>query len=460
MKHLRRHHHIALTLVLLLSMLFVPSHDAFAQDKEPPPPVPTEEAPPPQPPGTPEEGPRPQANREPSWVAPRGGKPFFVIGANYEGPVDQAWMMWEDDKFAPDRIAADFDRARSIGINTLRIFVQRPLRDDIDGGDFSKLDTVMRLARERSLWIILTFTDWPEPDLAKAADLNRRIAEHLAGDQGLLAYDVKNEPQFSDIVGAIFPPGMSVPLQTPDLIATYGERVPCATIGEYRRKSNIIPGRMTDQQACVMANYYELFRDFLGAGSAWVRTHSNTTTLDYMDSPDSAHWAPFLAAIDATLLSWNKVQIDPVRAADPGRPVTVGYSNVVFAKLPGNREMTFHSIHRFTTHGYAGLNATFLVLDNLKRTFHPQPVMLEEFGYPGQTRSGGGLVGFDPRTTANLESAIWSYLYANGYAGGAKWMLNNFPLGYDPAQNTYGLFDNEGRPKIAALALREFASIV
>jgi hypothetical protein len=459
MKTHRRHTHIALALVLLLSALAVPLQGALAQDKEPPPPVPTEEPPPPQPPGPPPAPAGPKASREPAWVTPRGGQPLFVIGANYEGPTDQAWMMWEDDKFAPERITADFDRARSIGINTLRIFVQKPLRDDINGGDFSKLDTVVRLARERGLWLILTFTDWPEPDLVKAADLNRRIAEHLAGEPGILAYDVKNEPQFTDIAGAIFPPGVTVPLQTPDVMRIYGEPVPCTTMGEYRRKSNIIPQRMSDEQACYMANYYELFRDFLDAGAAWVRTHSNTTTLDYMDSPDSAQWGPLLSAVDATLLAWNKAQIDPVRAADPGRPVTVGYSNVVFAKLPGNREMTFHSVHRFTSHGYAGLNATFLVLDNLKQTFHPQPVMLEEFGYPGQTRSGGGIQGFDPRTTANLEAAVWSYLYANGYAGGAKWMLNNFPQGYDPAQNSYGLFDNEGRPKLQALALREFSFI-
>jgi hypothetical protein len=459
MTQYRRYPYIALTLLLLFSVLSLPSRGALAQDKEPPQPVPTEEPAPQQPPGTPEQGPRPQANREPSWVAPRGGTPFFVIGANYEGPVDQAWMMWEDGKFAPDRIAADFDRARSIGINTLRVFVQKPLRDDINAGDFSKLDTAVRLARDRNLWLLLTFTDWPEPDLSKAADLNRRIAEHLAAEPGILAYDVKNEPQVTDIAGAIFPAGVTVPLQARDALASYGERVPCATIGDYRRKSNVIPGRMNDEQACTMANYYELFRDFLSAGTDWVRSHGNTTTLDYMDSPDSARWAPLLAAVDATLLAWNKVQIDPVRAADPGRPVTVGYSNVVLAKLPGNREMTFQSVHRFTAHGFGGLNATFLVLDNLKRTFHPQPVMLEEFGYPGQTRSGGSLVGFDPRTTANLEAAVWSYLYANGYAGGAKWMLNNFPQGYDPAQNTYGLFDNDGRPKIQALALREFASI-
>src|SRR3712207_71168 len=55
-----------------------------------------------------------------AWITPRGAdKPFFVIGANYEGPTDRAWMMWEDDKFDPALIEADFARARSLGINTL-----------------------------------------------------------------------------------------------------------------------------------------------------------------------------------------------------------------------------------------------------------------------------------------------------------------------------------------------------
>src|SRR5438132_13572714 len=33
-------------------------------------------------------------------------------------------------------------------------------------------------------------------------------------------------------------------------------------------------------------------------------------------------------------------------------------------------------------------------------------------------------------------------------------MLNNFPNGDDPTQNSYGLFDNSGNPKYTAQALR------
>lgn len=401
---------------------------------------------------------RPQA----VWITPRGGQPFFVVGANYEGPTDQAWMMWEPDKFSSDLIAADFARARSIGINTIRIFVQRPLRDDINRNDFTKLDTVTSLARRYNLWLILTFTDWPEPDLTKAGDLNRRIAAHLATEPSILAYDVKNEPQFTDIAGAVFPTGTAVvPLQSADLFSQYPEQVARADIGQYRRnQGSFIPARMNDDQAYLMANYYELYRDFLDAGSAWVNSHPNTTTLDYIDSPDSASWQPYLAGVDATLRAWVNAQIDPVRAADPARPITVGYSNIVFAKMPSNRALDFQSLHRFTSHGYAGVNATFLVLNNIQRTFAGEPVLLEEFGYPGQVKgSDGGVVGYDPRTTANLEAAIWAFLYANGFAGGAKWMLNNFPQGYDPAQNSFGLFDNSGQPKITARALGQYSSL-
>src|SRR5688500_6212902 len=133
----------------------------------------------------------PQRNRV--LITPREGEPYFVIGANYEGPTDRAWAMWEDDKFDIALIEGDFARARSLGINTLRIFVQSALREDIAGGDFTKLDAVTALARKHGLWLILTFTDWAEPDVAKAGVLNARIAAHLTVEPSIFAYDAKNE---------------------------------------------------------------------------------------------------------------------------------------------------------------------------------------------------------------------------------------------------------------------------
>src|SRR6478672_7432119 len=48
-----------------------------------------------------------------SWITTRDGQSFFVLGANYEGPTDRAWKMWDDDKFDQVLIGADFARARS-----------------------------------------------------------------------------------------------------------------------------------------------------------------------------------------------------------------------------------------------------------------------------------------------------------------------------------------------------------
>ncbi|MEO5951336.1 MAG: hypothetical protein ABIQ44_02610, partial [Chloroflexia bacterium] len=239
------------------------------------------------------------------------------------------------------------------------------------------------------------------------------------------------------------------------VLTHYDEQVPRATIADYRRNSNgLIPSRMTDDQAYFFANYYELYRDFLDDSSGWVNRHPSTTTLDYIDSPDSSRWASYLSGMDDTLAAWVGVQMAPLREAAPNTPVTVGYSNIIFAKMRSNDRLNFQALHRFTSHGYSGLNATFLVLENLKRTFAPKPLMLEEFGYPGQVKnSEGGVTGYDPRTTANLEAAIWAYLYTNNYMGGMKWMLNNFPQGDDPAQNSFGMFDNNGAPKITARTL-------
>src|SRR6202049_4800791 len=78
-------------------------------------------------------------------LGPNGG-PLFVVGMNYEGPADRAWQMWDNDKFDASAIDADFTRAASAGVTTLRIFVQAPLAVDIAAGKFDKLDQVVALA--------------------------------------------------------------------------------------------------------------------------------------------------------------------------------------------------------------------------------------------------------------------------------------------------------------------------
>src|SRR5438477_13216893 len=84
------------------------------------------------------------------------GAPLFVTGINYEGPADRAWQMWDNDKFDPGAIEADFSRAASGGINVFRVFVQAPLAVDIAASKWDKLDTVVALAEKHDVQVILS----------------------------------------------------------------------------------------------------------------------------------------------------------------------------------------------------------------------------------------------------------------------------------------------------------------
>src|SRR5437588_2226231 len=144
------------------------------------------------------------------------GAPQFVIGMNYEGPADQAWHMWDNDKFNASAIDADFTRAASAGITTLRIFVQAPLAVDLAAGKFDKLDQVVGLAEKHALQLIVSLHDYGERDLARVAGTAGQVAQHYRGRPGVLALDLKNEPRFGDLSLTKYesPP----PLQTRALI--------------------------------------------------------------------------------------------------------------------------------------------------------------------------------------------------------------------------------------------------
>jgi hypothetical protein len=383
------------------------------------------------------------------------GRPFFVWAVNYVGAPDRAWRMWDDNQFDPAVIDADFGRAAGIGLNTIRLFMMNPVRQDVLAGNFRKLDLVVDIARRHGLFVILTFTDYVEPDLRRVTDVETRIATHFRDEPVILAYDLKNEPQFDLIALSVYPDAPP-PLQTDQLIGIYGERIAQSAIPAYRQSGEgraLVPARLSDTQAYIYVNAYRLYREFLDAGASWVTAHPNQTTLDYMDSPDSAKWRPFFGAVDDTLRRWITFQRDAVRAVDGSHLITVGYSNIVLAKVSANRVLDFQAPHRFVATGMANLQRTLTVLNNLRATFAGQAFMLEEFGYSNEEGLQKGASPVDPLVTADLETAVWAYLFGSGYAGGGKWMLNNYPGGENASQNAYGLYDDHQQPKVAAYTL-------
>jgi len=148
------------------------------------------------------------------------GRPFVLHGVNYEGPSDRPWHMWEDGRFDPALIGRDFDLIAAGGYNPVRVFVQRPLSDEILAGDYARLDTVVALAAARGLRLLITFNDDGDRDLTRVTHVDALIAAHLAGAPAVFGYDLRNEPSLADVAASTYPRGTPIPTASPCMCST------------------------------------------------------------------------------------------------------------------------------------------------------------------------------------------------------------------------------------------------
>ncbi|HEU5089907.1 MAG TPA: hypothetical protein VFT99_20775, partial [Roseiflexaceae bacterium] len=368
------------------------------------------------------------------------GTSLFVLGYNYEGPFDRAWRMWE--QFDAGMIGQDLARARGGGANTVRIFVQQPLPAEIMAGDFRKLDTVIDLAGRQGLLVLLTLGDYDSRDLAALAEVNRRIAEHYRGNPTILAYDLRNEPQFLTLASATYPAGVAPGLQRADLVGVYGERISRGAIGAYRASPDgrVLPGWWNDDQVYAYANNLEYFRSFLGDAERWTGAAAGRVITDFPTAPEAQGWQPFWNAMNDTLAAWIDSQRGVLQAGDPGRMLTIGWSNTILARLPANGDrLDFVALHRFPQPSVAAANQIVDLAAGLKRAFPGRPVMLEEIGFATSE--------IDPDGAAALEMGIALRAYSEGYAGYLKWMLTDLPPVGNPREDTFGALRIDASPK-------------
>src|SRR4051794_23861569 len=193
------------------------------------------------------------------------GQGIFLVGANYEGPADRAWKMWDEGKFDATLIGRDLDRARAAGLSVLRVFVQKALADDVKAGRWTKLDQFVQMADQRSLKLILTFADYREAQPASVIPPDIAIVGHFRGRPTILAYDLRNEPHFYDLATSQYPAGSYVALQDAALVPLIGESVARADIADYRASDDGkgIPARLSDDQAYVYANVLNAYLQYL-----------------------------------------------------------------------------------------------------------------------------------------------------------------------------------------------------
>lgn len=375
------------------------------------------------------------------------GARYFVAGVNYEGHTDRAWLMWQNDKFDPGLIGQNFATAAAGGYNSVRIFVQTQLRDDIRANNWSKLDKVAELAGQNGLRLLITFGDYYENNLSKLAEIDLSVARHFAGSSAILGYDLRNEPQLAELASLIYPGDQPPPLQSEDLIRAYGERMSQADSDGWRNGAghNQVPGHLNSRQAYIYANVLKLYDEFQNDTGNWVNRNGRATAFDFYNHPDAAKWKPFQEAINGTVQRYIDVRQGAIGLADPGRPTTIGWNRPELAWANANRALGFLSFHRFPGDGAGGLAETLAMLDYLKHYYSGKPVVMEEFGYS----NWNGRSEVPQVQTASYETAVWLFLYGRGYAGGFKWMLNNFSIGANPYENNFGLLDNNTQPKLA-----------
>jgi hypothetical protein len=377
------------------------------------------------------------------------GARFFVSGVNYEGHTDRAWLMWQNDKWDPELIQQNFALAAAGGYNSVRIFVQTQLRDDILANYWVKLDKITEIARQNGLRLLITFNDYGDQNISRLMQIEEAVARHFAGNSTILGYDLRNEPQFSEIISAIYPAGQEPVLQSDEIIRAYGERISQAEVNANRGGLGV-PGYLNARQAYIYANMMRYYNELQNDSAAWVSRAGRLTSLDYYNSPDSSKWQIFVNALDATVQRYIDLRQGAIFKADPNRLVTIGWNRVDLARLPANQSLGFVSLHRFPGEGAGGLAGTLSLLDHLKNQHSSKPVVLEEFGY-SNVFNGQAIPLLQ---TASYETAIWLFLYGRGFAGGFKWMLHNFSIGANPYENNFGLTNDLTQPKPSFQAAR------
>jgi endo-1,4-beta-mannosidase len=146
-----------------------------------------------------------------------GGVPFEVRGVNYIHPSNADLAKCPALQFGADGncpwelapIAADLDRLKALGVNTIRVFLNYYVFGGARAIDptyrmdqpLAHLDSLIAEANRRDIYVLpVLLAKYPQDrfraqDYAVALDLHvRPVVTHLAGKPGLLAWDLFNEP--------------------------------------------------------------------------------------------------------------------------------------------------------------------------------------------------------------------------------------------------------------------------
>lgn len=374
------------------------------------------------------------------------GYPFFALGVNYAGYFDRAWKMWEPALFDPTLIERDFRKIQNSGFNTIRLFLHRPVLEQIRQDDFARLDQTLSIAQDHQLLVLLTLNDAHDLNLGRVGELDGKIAARYKDVPTIFAYDLENEPVFYNLAAAIYPEGYDPPIQTSQLIDYYGVRVERAEAADLQNQGRI-PAHLDADTAFYYINALRLFLEYDAAINLFVK-QGRGTLLDFMMSDEAASWHPLITVLHETVDRWLRARIDPIHAAGSHQLLTVGWNWLHFAALPANHILDFQEYHNYTPLSRTGFYNNLDHLNALRRAFPSHPLIFGEFGWSNNSGTDqASSQPVHPALTGLYEAATYTYLRTNNFAGGFKWMLNDVQNVNNPYEASFGLFSVGDQPK-------------
>lgn len=121
-----------------------------------------------------------------------------LVGLNYY-PASASWRdFWVD--FPIDEIKHDLDKAQSLNVNSLRIFLTHDYFDNIETRSeaLEKLQAFLDICEEKNIQVLLTLFDLrPDYTLSNwASDISHidEILKHIVTHKAILGVDLKNQP--------------------------------------------------------------------------------------------------------------------------------------------------------------------------------------------------------------------------------------------------------------------------
>lgn len=314
------------------------------------------------------------------FVERDSGRAFIPFGTNYYDP-NTGWApkIWR--RFDAGKVRRHFSVMRELGVNCARVFLTaatfQPNAETIDQNALEKLDTLVGIARESGIRLMLTGPDhwegvpeyWKEDRFAGEQALKALehfwalVAGRYRGEPAIFAWDLLNEPH----------------------LPWFDE--------QWRGRWN----KWLEDR----------YGSWDGLKSAWGAEISESDQWGAVgvaeDKPGSARLRDYQLFREHLADNWVRRQVDAIRRADPARLVTVGYiqwsyplvrpgSPSRYAAFNPRRQaqlLDFATIHFYPTFGSpfeseANWRKNLDYLQAALAYCHTgKPVVLAEFGWYG-----------------------------------------------------------------------------